>query len=132
MRAVFAQELCMPAQRVSLTTPTAASTPRPVADLRHFQCYHVKRARTRMPDLVVTDQFGTFTVDVKRPLRLCNPVDKNGEGIADPAAHLMCYAVRTRTRPVGTTVFIDNQFGNDDVRVGKPREICVPSTKRLP
>jgi hypothetical protein len=89
-------------QPVMLLVPTAKSlaapVPAPAAPaIDHYQCYTVK-ARTRAGGVMVQDQFGTLTVDVKRPRWLCNPVDKNGEGFLDPEAHLMWYAVRAKPR----------------------------------
>ncbi len=64
-------------------------------DLDHFKCY---KAKSRFPNKVVelVDQFGPATVIVQRPERLCNPVDKNGEGINDPTAHLTCYKAKDK------------------------------------
>jgi hypothetical protein len=103
-------------------------------DVDHFKCYRVRRARTRVPDLTVTDQFGTLTVDVKRPSRFCVPADKNAEGINDPVSHLMCYRVRTRPRrqTPGDTIFVANQFEENPIILTGPRELCVPSLKFLP
>ncbi len=42
----------------------------------------------------LADQFGAALVDVKKPLDLCNPADKNGEGIGDTATHLRAYQVK--------------------------------------
>lgn len=67
---------------------------------------------------------------MKKPLRLCVAADKNGEGIVDPAAHLMCYQIRqsSGTRFVDPgPFFIADQFGDDMIQVTGPRELCVPS-----
>jgi hypothetical protein len=44
----------------------------------------------------VADQFTdpAKLFDLKKPSRLCTPVDKNLEGIKDPVTHLMCYQVK--------------------------------------
>ena len=42
----------------------------------------------------VADQFGSSSIQILRPLKLCTPVDKNGEGIPNPASHLTCYRIR--------------------------------------
>ena len=79
----------------------------------------------------IDDEFGTIIVDVKRPVRLCVPVDKNGEGIPDPTQHLMCYEVRPTSSSVFTSagpVFINNQFGADSFQASRTRELCVPAS----
>jgi predicted outer membrane repeat protein len=107
----------------------------------HFQCYKVKISRSRPPFVPVSgvtlhDQFGPMTVDVKKPLFLCNPVNKNGEDQSAPshAQHLMCYQVKQTgaddalfTTIVG--VFVNNQFGPETLDVKKPLHLCVPALK---
>jgi len=120
----------------SLTGPTPIPTPGAfVTD--HFQCYKISIS-TNTPKFVpvlgvsLGDQFGTMTVDVKKPAFLCNPVDKNGE---DPTApnhsdHLLCY----KAKQVDTVkfvklvgVFVNNQFGSETLDVKKPALLCVPA-----
>jgi len=95
----------------------------PVVD--HYQCYSVRGDRRRVSGISVEDQFGTGTTDVKKPIRLCLPVDKNGEGIVDGATRLMCYAIKPGPR-VNQRVLIDNQFGPGSLDVRRARELCVP------
>ena len=123
-----------------LFVPTAKSLsapPPPLANpaVNHFKCYRVVRARTRVPGVTVDDQFGTLVVSVKKPLDLCVPVDKNGEGILDPTAHLLCYKIRQTSLPFFrgiAPIFINNQFGASTISVDHLRELCVPSTVTLP
>ena len=134
------------------------------ASIDHFKCYRVRtRRRICEEDPTVrcrrdadcdtgTCNLGfpkgiTVTVDdqfddtpkvfkVKRPRRLCTPVNKNGEGIIDPETHLMCYKVRrAKGEPRHQRVRgirVNNQFGPLQLDTRKPRELCVPSTKTLP
>lgn len=101
--------------------PPALATP-----LDHFKCYRVrKRPRLRLPDATVETQFGAVVVEIKQPLALCVPVDKNGEGIIDPSRSLMCYqarAAKQSTRHVYTT----DQFGSADYDLTNVRDLCVP------
>jgi len=97
----------------------------PVVD--HYQCYSVRGDRRRVAGVTLEDQFGTGSADVKKPSRLCLPVNKNGEGIVDGAARLMCYAIKPGPR-VNTTVQVNNQFGDDELRVKRARELCIPET----
>src|SRR6185369_16747121 len=73
---------------ILLMVPSAKSLVAPPAPIQpgvdHFQCYGVTNARTRVDDVQVTDQFGTLTLDIKRPSRLCVAVDKADEGVLDP------------------------------------------------
>ena len=102
--------------------PAAALDP-PVVD--HYQCYKVRGDRRRVPGIAVEDQFGTDVTDVKKPRRLCLPVDKNGEGILDNAARLMCYRIKPGPR-VNKEVWFANQFGGGIVEARRARELCVP------
>ena len=122
----------------SLTGPTPVATPAAyVTD--HFECYKIgitKNTPKFVPQLGVSlgDQFGTMTVDVKKPAFLCNPVDKQNE---DPTApthvdHLMCYQAK-QTDLVKfvkiTGAFVEDQFGSETLDVKKPALLCVPALK---
>jgi hypothetical protein len=83
----------------------------------------------------VDDQFQTGRLyDVKKPKLLCNPVDKNGEGIEHPLDHLLCYQVKPakgqlkHVRVVGQ-IFLENQFGSGRVDTIKEDLLGVPATK---
>src|SRR6185295_478950 len=108
----------------SLVGPVGSYAPA----IDHFKCYKT-RGRFRSDPLNVTDQFGSLVATIKRPVRYCNPVDKNGEGILDGSQHLVCYRVRSSTyAPTHDDLFTLNQFGPDTYNVFGPRELCVPST----
>ncbi len=102
----------------------------PGADLDHFQCYHVEGAKQRLSGVLVHDQFGELTVDVKRPLRLCAPVDL-GQGVIDGSRALMCYRVRAKRPPQfpgRDPLFVHDRFGPRQITMKRPTELCVPST----
>ncbi len=124
---------------LALMVPSAKSldgptTPLDPAGIDHYQCYAVGSAgKTRTAGLTIVDQFGTKTLDVKRPSRLCVAVDKRDEGVMDPNAALMCYQIRTSAGAVpfrgpDGPVYVANQFGSDTLLVTRPTELCVPST----
>ena len=73
--------------------------------------------------------------NVKLPIRLCNPVDKNGEGIADPETHLLCYqAQAAKGEPKFLKVIgihTNNQLGPLQLDALKEQELCVPSTTEV-
>ncbi len=104
-------------------------------DVDNFKCYAAKfppRERFRKQRVDIVDQFGTATVLAVRPTEICNPVDKNGEGIEDPEAHLMCYKVRKllpRGRSGRWAIRGTDQFGSEELRVSRHREICLPALK---
>ena len=70
---------------------------------------------------------------VLRPYRLCNPVDKNNEGIIDPTEHQMCYQIRDQVtaspRFRRREVRVENQFGVQTLVVTRPETLCVPASK---
>jgi hypothetical protein len=86
-----------PTQTATVTptpTPTDTQTPAPTASpppvLDHFTCYRAGIARgapkfTPSPGVTVEDAFGMKTVEVKRPVGLCNPTNTDNE---DPTAAL--------------------------------------------
>jgi hypothetical protein len=113
-------------------TPTA---PNPVDhDVDHFKCYKVRvdaSAGPRFPKDITTtvyDQFepsGTRVVEVKKPFELCNPVDKNGEGIKDPTRRMLCYKVKPVTEQ--GRALVANQFGLERLDIKNEKLLCVPA-----
>ena len=108
----------------------------------HYKCYKIKvtSGTPRFPKGVqatVGDQFTSppKVFDVKKPRHLCNPVDKNGEGVKNADAHLVCYQVKgakgqpKHVRRVG--VHTNDQFGPQILGTIKETEVCVPSIKTL-
>jgi hypothetical protein len=96
----------------------------------HFKCYKLRRAKTRVSGITLTDQFGTLIFDARKPLRLCVAADKNGEGIRDPAANLLCYKGVQTSLPTFRgiePVYIHDQFGAATTSVDHLRELCVPA-----
>lgn len=124
-------ELLLVPSAKSLTGPPPPLDP---VTVDHFQCYRITRARTRVKGLPVVDQLGSLNVDVKRPRRLCVPVDKNGEtpGAGQHAAVLTCYDSRVASSSLPFVgphqLFVANQFGDVALNRLRPAELCVPST----
>jgi cysteine-rich repeat protein len=122
------------AKNLSATPPTPS-----MFTTDHFECYKVSVTSgapkfVPVPGVTVQDQFGSMTVDVKKPKCLCTPVDKNGEDPTAPShpEHLMCYQVK-QVDPVPfvklTGIFVNNQFGPETLDVKKPALLCVPALK---
>jgi hypothetical protein len=105
---------------------TCATAPPP----DHFQCYEVKPSTFSTAPVTVTDQFGTLTGDLRFPHRLCNPTDKNGEGITDPTDHLVGYGAKySHTFTKQLNQMLVDQFGTLFVDVTRPDLLMVPSSK---
>jgi hypothetical protein len=76
----------------------------------------------------LSDQFQERKVEISKPEQFCNAVDKNGEGIIDPAAHLTCYKVSRPVSVVRPQVISTDQFGELELNVLRRRtQLCVPS-----
>jgi hypothetical protein len=112
-------------------------------DLNHFKCYRAHRSQGEQfpeQEVALVDQFETKDTVVTRPFLLCNPVNKNGEGVPHPSQHLTCYKI---TDAPGQPPFepqqpnVTDQFVVMDLQTkrrtdcGQTRILCVPSNKRI-
>lgn len=108
----------------------------PPPPLDHFKAYDVADEPSGIT-VVLEDQFDQFlgikeTVVLTALTRFSNPVDKNGEGIVNPFAHLTWYTF-DGTQPVpGWQITLRNQFGEDQWIVGDPKVLLVPAEKIEP
>ena len=93
-------------------------------------CYTVRGGRPSggRTRVVVTDAAGERAFDVGRPTRLCLPTVGD-----DDAPELLCHAARlARTKPLAQgrarpfRMTLATTLGTVDLRVGAPRELCVP------
>ena len=125
-------------------TPTVTPTPTLDPVLDHFKCYAAKMFEPNSLDvenLKLEDQFETRYQRIKTNMvLLCNPVDKNGEGLSHPDEHLVCYPIQNAQRagqptptaqPTFSTQRVEttNQFGTQELRALRPGWLCVPSSK---
>ncbi|MDG2305799.1 MAG: hypothetical protein P8R42_14380 [Candidatus Binatia bacterium] len=119
-----------------LVSPPAAPTP---PDPDYFSCYKVGRSQGTpkfQPVIGVTieDALGTLTVDVKKPMHLCNPANVSGltPGAAVHATHLLCYQVRISKQTPGFTkvsgIHTANLMGTGQLDAPKISELCLPSS----
>jgi hypothetical protein len=128
-----------PGQECQTTDMAEATCATPRGD---FKCYAAKlQPRAIRPSdfrgrrVSYSDQFTDLfnqpdvRASVLTPHEICNPVDKNGEGIADPDAHLMCYKLLYSGRTSAKKVIDTDQFGAETLRVTSPVEICLPAVK---
>jgi hypothetical protein len=103
-----------------------------VSSLDNFTCYKAKDLKApkfQSTTLPVTDQFGSFSAEVKKPFLLCNPTSVNGGAVNDVTGHLVCYKVKgpkLSPRPSGK---IGNALGELQLQASKPYVLCVPSSK---
>jgi hypothetical protein len=131
------------ADRLLVPTNKGLGSPPPAVSgtVDHYKCYKVKitAGTPKFPTGVqatVATQFETRLYDVKKPRRLCTPVNKNGEGVNSSIAHLMCYQVKPATgqpkhaRVVGV-IHTQNQFGAGRLDTIKEDTLCVPAEKNL-
>ena len=125
--------------------------------LDHFLCHRVARfqlepkERERTPGkprgsrVSLADQFEAMDFRVRRPPNiLCNPADKNDEGIINPETHLAAYRMKVHGKKLQKAVIetnilvinqIESQFGSLShvpiVQVVNPDRLLVPTAKSL-
>lgn len=71
--------------------------------------------------------------EIAKPIRLCNPVDKNSEGMKNPDGHLMCYQARL-VKKICTAQAPLNALGaclkeEDCGGVKRQTNLCLPQLK---
>lgn len=103
-----------------------------------FQCYDVKTAKGApkfavVPGIALGDRFGGMTVELKKPRRLCAPVDVDGTEPSAPGHpdHLLCYQVKPTSLPKFLRrgpLFASDLLGPTTLDAVKPAELCVPAT----
>jgi len=101
----------------------------------HYQCYKAKDLKNPkflgVEGVSLEDQFGSVTADVKKLASICAPVDKNGEGIDDPAQHQCCYKVKRAKLEPTVSVETTDQFGTLQAELKKASTLCLPCTKTV-
>ncbi len=102
------------------------------APLHHYQCYEVRKDAFTGPTVSLQDRFGTESVLVQRPDRLCAPANKRNEDPPAPAdpIHLAGYRIRP-PKLIHPNQVVMNQFGTTTVDIIKPDRLMVPTTKSL-
>ena len=119
-------------------TPTVTPTPGP----DQFTCYKAHITRQTLPftpadGVSLVDQFASATMDVSKPVSLCNPADQNGGDPTAPAhpLHLTRYMIKApKTAARFATIHdqrVVNQFGELFVDILKPVQLLVPSGMSL-
>lgn len=125
---------------------SGAPTPAPSA-VDAFSCYPAKFVRGAGDEaaftprtVAVTNGFGTVTLELSKPSRVCGPANVNGTDASAPShpGHLVCYRARLARTAVPQTKFpktlvsTNGPFGAEVVTLTAIDELCVPSLKDPP
>lgn len=125
-----------------LRVPTAKGAPQPPSGppdpdshgVDHFKCYKVKKPKgfQTVAGVSVFDQLAQAKLyDLKKPTRLCAPVDKAGEGIKEEDSFLVCYQAKpAQGEPKHVAVadiFLENQLGREQLDTKVEAELCMPT-----
>jgi hypothetical protein len=116
------REFCVPTEKLI--------SPGPVS-IDHFKCYDASGPSLDIP-IDWADQFQGIGVTVRQPILLCNPADKNGEGISNPDDHLVCYNADPPGANIGLIPVLNQFIPAASIDVNEPIGVCVPSSKTLP
>lgn len=129
---------------VTLCNPVKKNAERIENRLAHLECYAIKTLEEQPSStgrqFLVRNQFGTATVTVGKPERLCLPsrkqiVGKRGQpplgtgsaGLTELGDHFKCY--KASGAAGAATVRLTDQFHVERVRVAKLRYLCNPVQK---
>jgi cysteine-rich repeat protein len=102
--------------------------------LDHYKCYQgsdLGAPPFSKRTVSTSDQISAEPVLAQRLKYVCTPVDKNGEGINDPAAHLACYQVKGARLDPRPRAQLSSQFQISQFELKKPQLLCVPATKTV-
>jgi photosystem II stability/assembly factor-like uncharacterized protein len=107
-------------------------------DPDHYKMYKAKRASGEPKfagiTVVLVDQFETKSTFVQKQKVFGASTDKNAEGINSPDVDLACYKIKDtpeQEKFPGRIVESTNQFGTQQLRVGKARDLCLPAASDL-
>jgi len=134
-----------PLRASALLTPSAMQLDAPPAPLApgivdHHECYAVRLTAGKYPKGVVADMADAFenrSYVIRKPAHLCLAVDRDGAGVANPNAHLMCYRTvhapgESKHRKIRNRIRIEDSFGPLRLDTKRESELCVPATIDAP
>jgi hypothetical protein len=128
--------LAVPSDKISFEP----REPEPIA-LDHFKCYWSAYwegafLQPQPLDLYLEDQFGAVRAELGEPWYFCNPVEKEHDGVLTPILdsdhHLTVYEIHSQQEPQTWQVWVDNQFGAQQLTVHGPLALAVPTQKLEP
>ncbi len=132
--AVTPELLLVPASK-DLDTPPPPPDPTAHA-VDHYKCFKASvskgTSKFQRVEVLVADQFASPAkrLVLKKVRHLCVPVDKDGEGIRNPAGTFVCYSSRPASgqpKHQKRTAFVNDGFGPGTVETIKEDELCIPS-----
>lgn len=124
--------LLVPANKSETTTPPAPDASSHNVD--HYKCYKAKvtKGTPKLPAglvVSVSDQWeAARNFEIQKVAELCIATDKNGEGLQDPFAHLVCYKAKPAAKPTPRLGWrFRDQLITHRMDSGKEERFCVPS-----
>ena len=121
-----ATELCNPVEKVH----NGQVFPRKFPDV-HLTCYFVQDVTPRFHDVEARNQFGGETLRTLEAERLCVPSTKEVVPPPPPPtpelSHFKCYNAKAKF--TGATVFLSDQFAQNEAELKKPELFCNPVEK---
>jgi hypothetical protein len=103
----------------------------------HLRCYRTNRGKAVGAVVMLTNQLGPFSAQVRNPTSLCLPSTKQVFKKKIPRKpsqrfltdHFQCYSIRTSTSFDTSSHLLRDQFGRRTVRISTPTQLCVPVRK---
>jgi hypothetical protein len=96
------------------------------------QCYSAKDLKSPkfvpVEDLPLADEFGTSTVQVKKPSYVCSQAGVDGAPAPTTDAHTCCYKMKGTKLSPAAEVQTEDQFGMIRQRVQTPKLFCTACT----
>ena len=112
------------------STKTEVSAPPP---LDHFKGYTlIEPVPAALNEIYLEDQFSAFWAEATLAWEFCNPVIKNDEPLWYPDNHLMLFDIIHGESFPAWDVMVYNQFGLQELAVGPPVKLAVPTQKLDP
>jgi hypothetical protein len=129
------ENYCVPTSEIMQSAGAASSALRamPAAEIDDYAVYRSKRTR-RAPrfeprEVNLVDQWIDRDVKLIQPSRFGTPVrDKAGDYVNE-GAKLTCYPVRKFGKFKKRDVYIQNEFGQQQLTVNRAQLLCVPSVE---
>ncbi len=118
---------------VALAFGALAASPASAA-LDHYQCRKAKDLKApkfTASTVSITDQYGTDSIEVKKPFLHCSPASKNGGAVINAADHLTCYKTKPTSTLAGSNISVTDQFGTTKLAQKKNSLLCVPGSKTI-
>jgi len=98
----------------------------------HYKVYTLLEQYLHTGVIGLSDQFGTYTVDVLVHDKFANPTEKNGEPIVFPEVHQTWWRIDPPIPTPGWDVEVENQFGTFNWRVREAEYLVLPAQKNEP